>query len=242
MKFSLLTLVFSIVALIPKYGFTQKHFTDFKSINYQKVLIKKPQNNGDSLLVANADFKKINGLKNYQISIKRNNDPDKTNILILKGNTILKNILVESPYWTINDTIKIADIDGNGLIDVKLSFYNNGNGLAASLSRKVYLFNQQNTFKSIQFFDFAEDNEFDFNNDDNYEILSCNHIYKNNHSYWVYNIYNFSNNKLINVSKQFNYPLLTKHLYRTNKIIAKEFNFGERLKELRPLPNDYGIK
>jgi hypothetical protein len=220
----------------------QTHFTLSKKISYKSVKIQTGQFKADSLKVAIADISKLPSLENLTLTFERSIDAESTTLNFLYQEKKLKSYTFDNVYWTLDDNLKVADIDGNGLLDIKLVFFNNGSGLAGSLSTKVYLFNLGNRFKVISFFDFSGEDEYDLNKDGKYEILSKNHIYLNNHSYWVYNTYNFTGEKIINVSKSYQYPLWTKHLYRTDREIAKEISYNERLKEFRVQPNEFTIR
>ena len=94
----------------------------------------------------------------------------------------------------------------------------------------------------ISFYDFSYEDESDLNSDGIFEILSLNHVFKDNHSYWVYNAFNFIGMVLKNVSKEFKYPLWTRHLYRTDRVIAKEITYSDRLKEYREQPDEFVIQ
>ncbi|HEX6192557.1 MAG TPA: hypothetical protein VFZ42_09340 [Chitinophagaceae bacterium] len=136
----------------------------------------------------------------------------------------------------------MADIDNNKKPDIKIFGRNTGTGLAANIARKVYLFNEGSRFRLFTFMDFSTENEYDFNGDGVFEILSCDHVSTDKHSYWVYHAFNFSNGKLKNLSRSFDYPLWTRHLFATDRVVARNISRKDRTKEYIELPTETIIK
>ena len=167
---------------------------------------------------------------------------DSSKIIIYRNNQIIQTIFLPFMFWHLENECLVADIDGNNKPDIKLTIQGGGSGLAGELAYKIYLFNQENKFKLLSFFDFSHEKEYDINKDGIFEILSCNHIYKDGHSYWVYNAFNFSNGKLKNISKLLDYPLWTKHLYTSRSVIATNITQKERNKEFKKLPDEIILK
>lgn len=234
------------------YG--QTHFSLHTPIKYYKVKIIKSietiedpfeEDNLTTSHIGIIDLSGYTPLKNIKIKLqyKIKDGNDSCDILIYKGNKLLQKIVQLNPLWKLDDFAYLADIDGNKLPDIKFFIHNIASGLSADLSTKVYLFNMGDSFKKISFFDYANEPEYDLNKNGNYEILSRNHLYhKDGHSYWIYNAYNFSEKKLVNVSKQYNYPLWTKHLNRTDTVVAKHMSYEERSKEYKALPDSLDIR
>jgi hypothetical protein len=111
------------------------------------------------------------------------------------------------------------DVDGDKLIDVKLCFPYMGNGLAALNERVIYLFQRSDgLFTKVSFMDKmgVHMTERDFDNDNNFEILTMTLNGYENHSYWTFNIYNFKNGELINQNERFDYPIMIQFLFRDN--------------------------
>lgn len=73
------------------------------------------------------------------------------------------------------DTVRVADINGDGLMDVKIVSPYLGNGIASLNVKVIYLFQRQDhSFNKISFDDKSYPNipERDFDRDGNYEIIT----------------------------------------------------------------------
>jgi hypothetical protein len=131
--------------------------------------------------------------------------------------------------------------------DCKLLIPYNGNGLASLNTRVIYLFqHKDNSFTKISYLDMingkhAGDNrsERDFNKDGNYKIIAMSLISYHNHSYWVFNLYNFLNNELESVNNKYNYPILIQCLFPDNYNVARNIS-REKMKSFAlAKPEDY---
>jgi hypothetical protein len=140
------------------------------------------------------------------------------------------------------DSIRVTDLNGDGLKDLKIIAPYMGNGTAAMNVRVIYLFQQKNeSFVKISFNDKQYNNrsERDFDGDGNYEIITMQLLGFEEHSYWSFNLFNFVNGKLISVNKKYNYPIFVPFLFKetfktTTKVSRKE------MKSLAlSLPEDY---
>ncbi|WP_207428315.1 hypothetical protein [Pedobacter sp. SYSU D00535] len=218
------------------YG--QTHFCDAKKINYKKIALTIGQDEKDSTFTAKLHLPAFNGIEDLQVTFTERKSSESSVINVYRNGKLAKSRELSIRMWTMDDRVKMADIDGNGLHDLKFLVYNFGSGLAGSQSTKVYLFTFKDEMKIVSFFDFAYEDEYDIDSDGEFEILSLNHKFRNNHSYWVYNAYNLTGTALRNVSKKFKYPLWTRHLYRTDRVIAKDITYLERLKEYREQPDE----
>jgi hypothetical protein len=217
---------------------SQTHFTKYRPIDYRNIQMSQGTDLKDTTRLCLLDLTRSAGFKDMRIELREIKDTDSSTILIYRKGKLSQKISIPYPLWHLDPEARVADINGDGRADLKLFIYGTGNGLAAMLSTKVYLFNVGDKFRLVSFFDFAAEKEYDLNGDGKYEILSCNHVYKGEHSYWVYNAYNFTSGNLVNISKLYKYPLWTKHLYKTDRVIAKEIALKDRLKEYRLLPDD----
>ena len=238
MTFKLLCTILGFWTL-PVYS--QTHFTKFKSPNYKTVEIEYGSSIEDSTKLDVIDLNSIKGLKGLKIHMCQITE-DSSKIIIYRNNQIIQTIFLPFMFWHLENECLVADIDGNNKPDIKLTIQGGGSGLAGELAYKIYLFNQENKFKLLSFFDFSHEKEYDINKDGIFEILSCNHIYKDGHSYWIYNAFNFSNGKLKNISKLLDYPLWTKHLYTSRSVIATNITQKERNKEFKKLPDEIILK
>jgi hypothetical protein len=132
------------------------------------------------------------------------------------------------------EPIRVADINGDGLSDLKLIVSYNGTGTACLNVRIIYLF-QKNAgeFTKISFNDMMDENkrqERDFDGDKNFEIITMNLRYYGDHSYWLFNLYNFDSDGLLNVNWKDNYPIMTQFLLRDNFEITNKIS-REKMKE-----------
>lgn len=108
-------------------------------------------------------------------------------------------------------TLSVADIDGNGLKDIKIEFPYMGNGLMACAVRTIYIFQEkQQTFNKISFNSFVcqdQVSEIDVDNDGKYEIVARTLEYiDEDNRFWVENIYKYTPEGLICVSEENGYP------------------------------------
>lgn len=143
------------------------------------------------------------------------------------------------------DTLRVVDINGDGLQDIKIISAYMGNGTAALNVKVIYLFQQPDqNFTKISFADKMSNNrpERDFDGDGNYEIITMNLVGHENHSYWVFNIFNYNNGGLVNSNIKDNYPIMIQFLYRDNYEITNKIS-REKMKTFAlTLPDDYDKK
>jgi hypothetical protein len=115
--------------------------------------------------------------------------------------------------------IRVGDLNGDKLLDVKIIYDYHSNGLALSF-RPIYLIQDENGFfKKYSFDNMFEDRidlERDFNSDGKFEIQSVRLIQQNNHSYWYFQIFQINDTDLMEVSSKFNYPILVQFLKKRN--------------------------
>lgn len=137
------------------------------------------------------------------------------------------------------------DINGDSLEDLKIIIP--GNGCCGAYNfylQVIYLFQRTDgTFTQISFSDLMMDYtlrpERDFDGDGNYEIITQTFQNFNGHNYWLFNLYNFKGDSLINVNYKDNYPIMTQLLYRDNFEITDKIT-KEKMKTLeKKLPDDY---
>jgi hypothetical protein len=144
--------------------------------------------------------------------------------------------------------IYLQDINGDGLNDLKILIPRNGfcGGYNYYLDI-VYLFQRTDeTFTKISFSDLMMNYELrperDIDGDGNYEIITQTFQNYGDHNYWLFNLYNFTGDGLVNVNYKDNYPIMVQLLYRDNFAITKNLS-REKMKNLaRKLPDDYNKK
>lgn len=235
---------FLICALLVLISFTsnaQYPFEKNRVITYTEVIFKKgnPKKGYSTMFFAN--------YKNYRLELTGkwiNINEDRSKFFLF-----YKNKLIKTGWSYIDDNmlrqlepLYIADINGDGLSDFKIAAANDASGLAGSRVTKIFLFAQDKShFKMISFGDFYghSNKEYDFNNDGNYEILGQNYVSYKNHGYWSFDLYNYKNGTLVNVSSKYGYPIMTPFSYSkvdynvTNRISKKRMKqFSLKLPDL----------
>lgn len=228
-----------LLLLFTKPCFAQYPFEKYPAIKYIKIPIVdygKP----------NSGYNGIAKYKNYKIVIAEKKEFDGADLTLYFKNKIVKKIIapfVASEIVLGIDTVYIGDIDGNGLPDFKLVAYNNGSGLAGSVMHKVYLFNTgNNKFKPVTFNTFFDEPERDFNRDGKFELITRNYLSYNNHGYWVFDLFNYKDGKLANVSRKYNYPILIDFLDKETYSISKRIKRADMKKFSAKSPDYYDYK
>lgn len=145
----------------------------------------------------------------------------------------------------VNEAIRIADINGDCLFDIKIVIPYNGCGIASMNVRVIYLFQKSDgSFAKISFDDKMDSirQERDFDGDGNFEIITMNLVGKENHSYWVFNLFEYKDNGLVNANSKDNYPIMIQFLYRENFEITNKIS-REKMKDFElNLPDKYDRK
>lgn len=142
-------------------------------------------------------------------------------------------------------SIKVIDMNSDGLKDIKIIENFMGNGIASLNIKIIYLIQKSNhKFENISFNDKEGQNtlERDFDGDGNYEIITKTLETYQNHSYWVFNLYNYKNSELINVNKKSNYPIMVQFLYRDNYLITDKISREKMKKFTMDFPEEYNHK
>jgi hypothetical protein len=143
------------------------------------------------------------------------------------------------------DSVFIGDFNGDRFMDLKIFLPNRlAAGSYNSYAQIIYLFQKgDGTFRPISFSDYFERFynrlERDFDKDGNFEIITQTYQKIDGHSYWCFNLYNYSAGGLINVNSKANYPILIQILNRVNFKITKNLTKDKMLKQAINLPSDY---
>ncbi len=206
----------------------QEKIADFDSISYHKTI---------------PDFF---GNESLLIRLVTHIDSSNYTICLFKGRKLLQKIQADMTLIIHNKKgpIRIADINGDGLLDLKIMMNGTGCGLAAEYSKVIYLFQRPGfKFTLVSYTDMMYENrtERDLNGDGNYEIITKGIQNYKEHNYWVFNIYNYKDNNLINVNHKFDYPIMIQNLYRQNYVPA---SFTKKLREKYSLkhPEEFDVK
>lgn len=189
--------------------------------------------NGDEITIQLTSFKE-HWWKNSSIRIFQN----KKQIGLLNENVAF------NP--TALDSLRVGDLNNDGLQDVKIVYSYMSNGLGLNC-RVIYLLQKPDfSFAEISFEDMMdygkERRERDFDNDGNFEIITMDLQGYKSHNYWVFNLYNIVDYKLINANHKGNYPIMVPFLFKETFDITKNLT-REKMKDFaRTLPRDYIAK
>ena len=159
-----------------------------------------------------------------EVTVNGNVENPKETYIQVKTNLKSKKYFEQIPAQG-TDGFYIADFNGDGKNDFKIVCFYMGSGLALMNVRVIYFFQKENNeFTKVSFDDKMDGNriERDLNGDGNFEIITMTLQEHKNHNYWLFNVYNFVNDKLICVNNKTNYPIMIQYLFRDNyKVTTK---------------------
>lgn len=173
---------------------------------------------------------------------------DSSSVRMYRNKRLLKKSFEPMFFNDVNlgaESIRVADINGDNLKDIKLTASFMGNGTASMDVRTIYLFqNKEGHFTKISFSDKASDSrlERDFDGDGNYEIITMTLKGYREHSYWLFNLFNYLNGDLVNVNSKDNYPIMIQYLNRENYQITKKISRSKMKAFTMKLPEGYDKK
>ncbi len=172
------------------------------------------------------------------------NTEHKSYIKIYRNQTLVQRIF--EPMWfndlNINtESVGVADINGDKLDDIKMVVSYMGNGIASMNVRKIYLFqNSDSSFTKISFDDKGGGlTERDVDGDGDFEIITRTLQAYMEHNYWLFNLFEYNNKKLISANSKANYPIMIQFLYRENYAITDKISRDEMKEFAMPLPQGY---
>lgn len=149
-------------------------------------------------------------------------------IYIYKDKKVIFTYITDLPVSSSNlMKFGIVDIDGNGFKDIALEISYMGNGTASLNVKNIFFFQITDAeFKVIAFDDKSFDSWhiYDINMDKNFEIFSQHFQGHENHNYFLFNVYRFNGEELINVNDELNYPIMVQYLYKANNKITKNLS------------------
>ncbi len=236
--------MFFFVSLVTK---AQYPFEKIKSIKFKEYKgWKTIENPKDSLpmlreiLISEFDTKKTI-LKIEQTFAFSLTDSIEYSILkVYRNNRMVNRFEINTQSISEPLPIYVEDINGDGLKDLKIIFPNYGCGNYNVYCQTAILFqNKDQTFKEFIYTDMYENFENrlerDFNNDGKYEIITQSFQNFGKHNYWLFNIYNYTKGKFVNVNYLADYPImipLNSHNVTTkiSKKKRKEFEIKSPLK------------
>ena len=169
-----------------------------------------------------------------------------TSYICLYRNKKLIRKIFESMYMirrNISDEpLRVADINGDSLKDIKLNVPYNGCGIAAMNCRTIYLFQDSaKGFRKISFMDKIAENrsERDIDGDGNFEIITMTLQGHGDHNYWLFNLYNYKRGKLVNENHKAEYPIMVQLLYRRNYKVTNKLSRKQIQRYEMKLPQEY---
>lgn len=223
--------------------FSQTIFTQSKPVAYTKTKIEtiKDSTIKNKLVQINLKGQKGFAIDMIQI-IEQVARTEESVIFFYKENKIVQKVLVPFSTKQLIPTAEIFDLNNDGIPDIKFRINTVGKSTDALLNYKVFLISQQSKYRVLSFVDFSSEKEYDINGDGVPEIIGCSTTNYNGKNYWVFNLYNWVNNTLKSVSKEFNYPFWTLVANKTHQVIAKNIPADIRLSTLRTFPNEYFVK
>jgi hypothetical protein len=164
--------------------------------------------------------------------------------LAVGGKTVLTRTV---DVWLEHTKTIIADLDGNGMVDVAKEAYHGTQGLC--LGCELMIFSQYASGKfsviTIPSERVTPDDICDLDNDGQKEILTCVLVGCEGHNYWVYRCWHSSGQSLVSVDGQYGFPRAVWFTNRPNhrlvphdllkKIMA---NYPEITPEGKTQPNE----
>ena len=236
-------LIIALIATINSFG--QYPFEKFPAIKY-KVYNEwkgndsiKIQNWAEYSLTVHRFFGNKGNLTIKVASLTSN--WDSSFIYVYYNNKLLKTFFEPLGFEPL-EPLRLADFNGDHLTDIKLIFPYMGNGTASLNVRVIYLLQHKDgSFTKVSYFDKMGENttERDFNGDGNYEIITMTLMGYQNHSYWLYNLFNFKNFDLKSVDDKYNYPILIQFLYRDNYKITNKMTRQKMKEFIFKKPEEY---
>ena len=169
-------------------------------------------------------------------------------IRIFKGENQIQKLYDDMAFVPSNifSPIQVVDFNADGLLDVKIVVPYMGNGLASLNCRVIYLIqNRKLSFTKLAFVDKLYEGgrpERDVDGNGSFEVITMQLVGHNNHSYWVFNLYEIVDSGLLNVNHKLDYPILIQYLYRDNYEITKDLSREEMKQYSRELPEGFDQK
>lgn len=234
---------------MPLISLAQYPFEKFKAIETESFNEWKTHDSGkkvENTLTIPSFFTNGNELT-VQLSSYKDHWFENSEIKLFQGKTQIKcwKENIGFPSIALN-SVRTGDFNGDGLKDIKIISPYMGNGIASLNIRVIYILQKaKNDFRKISF-----DDKMDFNNerlerdidgDGKYEIITMTLTSYKSHSYWLFNLYNFSQNGLISVNNRLGYPIMIQFLEKENYTITNRIS-KDVMKEVEmKFPKNYKI-
>jgi hypothetical protein len=230
-------------ALLPFRAAAQYPFEQYPSILYQASgNWQFPKENATRLKVSAAATVHA-GPKKYTLQVFNRRMPSDTFYIAVSEAGGAQRQFLE-PWYLLPESllqpVRVADINGDGLTDLKLVVNAVGGGAVRGLVRLVYLFGQRSGgFVKMSFLSFHDGPERDFDGDANYELMVRELVSYKGHSYWTFNVFSFTGEQLVNVSHKYGYPILIQFLNKPNFKVTDKVSAQEARQFLLKQPREY---
>jgi hypothetical protein len=232
-----------LVALLPFQATAQYPFERYPAVRYQsggqwqlaKSTAAPPKAHATATLRA--------GTQSYRLRVFNDRIPSDTFYVALATGGVTRQFL--EPWYLLPESltqpVRAADINGDGLADLKLVINAVGGGGVQGLVRLVYLFGQPGGgFAKVSFLSFHDGPERDFDGDGNCEMVVRELVSYRGHSYWSFNVFHYAGGQLVNVSPRFGYPILIQFLNKPNYQVTTRITPREARQFLLRQPREMG--
>lgn len=239
---NLFVLLFVSGFLTAQYPFEKFPGVAYKSYKHWKFINNEKLYRSVARLSIPNFYKNGDKLSIVLYSFDRN---DSSYICLYRNKKLVRRIFDKMYFTSLNlsfEPVRVADINGDSLNDIKITAAWMGSGIACMYNRIIYLFQDSaKGFRKISFTDMISENrsERDIDGDGNYEIITMNLQGYRDHNYWLFNLYQYQKGGLVNVNYLANYPIMVQLLYRPNFAITKKLS-REKMKSFEmKLPPEY---
>ncbi len=231
-----------LLALLPFRAAAQYPFERYPAVRYQASgpwqLAKSAATPPRAAATATVQA----GATSYRLRVFNERSPSDTFYVALSTDGITRQFL--EPWYLLPESlvqpVRAADINGDGLTDLKLVINAVGGGGVRGLVRLVYLFGQPGGgFAKVSFLSFHDGPERDFDGDGNCEMVVRELVSYRGHSYWSFNVFHYAGGRLVNVSPKYGYPVLIQFLNKPNYQVTTHITPREAQRFLLKQPREY---
>ncbi len=135
----------------------------------------------------------------------------------------------------------VTDFKNDSRIDFKIVGSIWGADTYGGGFREIYFLqdSREHFTKISSFFTKQPLTEGDVDNDSIFTIVSCTFDQINGHSYWIYNLFKFTKDDLVDVNKKHGYPIFIQELFRENHKLANDIPASLRRQFMLSKPLEY---
>lgn len=234
-----------LLALLPFRPGPQYPFERYPALRYQFSGPWQGAEPGAAApkVTATADVRA--GSQSYNLRVFNGRIPSDTFYVALTATGVTRQFL--EPWYLLPESltqpVRAADINGDGLTDLKLVVNGMGAGAVPGLVRLVYLFGQPGGgFAKVSFLSFHDGPERDFDGDGNHELVVRELVSYRGHSYWAFNVFRYTDGQLVNVSPRYGYPVLIRFLDKPNYQVTTNISSREARQFLLKQPREFDQK